>query len=127
MVVIVGMDVVGQTVMTMVVMVFVVMIVMVFVVMVVMMIMVMMFVIMVVVVMVLVIVVMMMFMIVMVLLFRFQFFFRHKITSPLKNKKPCIKSFIFYYFYNILLNEKMNCPYYKSSPFLARYVSVSFL
>lgn len=36
--------------------------------------------------------------------------------------------FYFYYFYNILLNEKMNCPYYKSSSFfLARYVSVSFL
>ncbi len=25
--------------------------------------------------------------------------------------------FYFYYFYNILLNEKMNCPYYKSSSF----------
>lgn len=104
MVVIVGMDVVGQTVMTMVVMVFVVMIVMVFVVMVVMMFMVMMFVIMVV--MVLVIVVMMMFMIVMVLLFRFQFFFRHKITSPLKNKKPCIKSFIFIIFITFYLMKK---------------------
>lgn len=108
MIVIVGMDVVGQTVMTMVVMVFVVMIVMVFVVMVVMMFMVMMFVIMVV--MVLVIVVMMMFMIVMVivmvLLFRFQFFFRHKITSPLKNKKPCIKSFIFIIFITFYLMKK---------------------
>ncbi len=106
MIVIVGMDVVGQTVMTMVVMVFVVMIVMVFVVMVVMMIMVMIMMFVIMVVMVLVIVVMMMFMIVMVLLFRFQFFFRHKITSPLKNKKPCIKSFIFIIFITFYLMKK---------------------